>query len=222
MVAPYRVVDGDDPGRNLGGWSETGDIDLPGVLTVDYIRGSGSAPATSSVTFQGLVHFLAAVDFVASMINFVGATAGADVITARVTGDVQPQIVINADGKIEWGGGATPVDVSLFRDGSTRLHTVNTFATEGDVVMDVAGGGLNIREGVNARMGVTTLVAGTKVVATTECGANSRILLTTQAPGGTAGFLVVSARTAGTSFTILSSNVADTSVVAWFLVEPAV
>jgi hypothetical protein len=42
-----------------------------------------------------------------------------------------------------------------------------------------------------------------------------------QTPGGTPGFLRVSARTAATSFTILSSSGTDTSVVAWLLVEPA-
>lgn len=81
--------------------------------------------------------------------------------------------------------------------------------------------GFNVTEGTNKRMGVATLVAGTIVVSNTSVTANSRIFLTTQTPGGTAGFLVVSARTAGTSFTILSSNALDTSVVAWEIKEPA-
>jgi len=75
-------------------------------------------------------------------------------------------------------------------------------------------------EGDDAAMGVVTLVAGTKVVANERVTANSRIFLMTQAPGGTPGWLQVSARTAGTSFTILSSNAADTSVVAYLLLEP--
>ncbi len=75
-------------------------------------------------------------------------------------------------------------------------------------------------EGSNASMGVTTLVGGTKVVANTKVTANSRIFLMTQTPGGTAGWLQVSTRTAGTSFTILSSSGTDTSVVAYMIVEP--
>ena len=90
----------------------------------------------------------------------------------------------------------------------------------GPLDLQSAGQGLQVKEGANAKQGVATLVAGTVVVADTSVTANSRILLTTQAPGGTAGFLVVSARTAGTSFTILSSNVADTSVVAYEIFEP--
>ena len=221
MPAPFRVRDGDAPGRDLGGWDENGNIDLPGTLTVDTIRGSGSNPAASTTTFTGQVSFQQAVDLVATVIAFVGAAATSDVITAKVDGDAENQFVINADGKIEWGGGTTAVDVNLFRDGSTRLHTVNTFVTEGDLVMDVAGGGLFIKEGTNARQGVATLTAGTVTVATTEVTATSRIFLTCQEPGGTPGFLHVSARNAGQDFTILSSDGADTSDVAWLMTEPA-
>jgi len=82
-------------------------------------------------------------------------------------------------------------------------------------------GGLRPREGgANARMGLATLVAGTVVVNTSAVAANSRIFLTTTVPNGTVGFLRVSARVAGVSFTILSSSGTDTSQVAWLLVEP--
>lgn len=77
-----------------------------------------------------------------------------------------------------------------------------------------------IVEGSNAAMGVATLVGGSKVVANERVTANSRIFLQTQAPGGTPGWLQVSARTAGTSFTILSSSGTDTSVVAYLILEP--
>ena len=77
-----------------------------------------------------------------------------------------------------------------------------------------------IVEGSNASMGVATLVGGTKVVPNTKVTANSRIFLMTQTPGGTPGWLQVSARTANTSFTILSSSGTDTSVVAYMIIEP--
>jgi len=85
-----------------------------------------------------------------------------------------------------------------------------------------AGAGLNVKEGANCKQGTATLVAGTVVVSNTSVTANSRIMLTTQSVGGTAGFLVVSARTAGTSFTILSSSGTDTSTVAFQIFEPSV
>ena len=84
-----------------------------------------------------------------------------------------------------------------------------------------AGGGISIAEGANARMGRATLVGGTVTVANTSVTATSEIFLTCQTPGGTPGFLHVSARTAATSFTILSSSGADTSVVGWVIFEPA-
>jgi len=81
--------------------------------------------------------------------------------------------------------------------------------------------GFQVEEGApDARMGAIALVAGTRVVNTTAVTANSRIFLTNNAPGGTPGWLRVSARVAGTSFTILSSDALDTSTIAWEIREP--
>ena len=64
---------------------------------------------------------------------------------------------------------------------------------------------------------VATLAAGTVTDPSTAVTASSNIFLTSQADGGTPGFLRVSARTPGTSFTITSSNGADASEVAWII-----
>lgn len=93
-------------------------------------------------------------------------------------------------------------------------------ATFGGLDISLAGQGLKVAEGGNAKQGTATMVAGTVTVPNTSVTANSRIFLTNDSPGGTAGFLSVSAKVAGTSFTILSSNVADTSVVAYEIFEP--
>jgi len=65
---------------------------------------------------------------------------------------------------------------------------------------------------------VATLVAGTVVVANTSVTATSRITLDAQ-DNNTTGALRVSARTAATSFTITSSNAADTGVIYWRMSE---
>lgn len=70
------------------------------------------------------------------------------------------------------------------------------------------------------RSGTAVLIAGTVTVAATAVTADSRIVLTSQVDGGTPGWLRVSARTPATGFTITSSDAADTSTVAWLLVEP--
>ncbi len=93
--------------------------------------------------------------------------------------------------------------------------------TNGSVTIATAGYGLEIKEGSNAKMGLATLSGGTVTVSTTAVTANSRIFLTDQ--GGTVtnlGSVYISARTAGTSFTISSTNILDASDVAWMIVEP--
>ena len=82
---------------------------------------------------------------------------------------------------------------------------------------------LRVTEGANAKQGTATLVAGTVVVNNTSVTANSRIQLTAQNLGTVTSpsALCVSARTAGTSFTILASQNTDTSTVAYEIFEPA-
>lgn len=101
----------------------------------------------------------------------------------------------------------------------------STYANTPDAInIGSAGGGVAIKEGgATARMGVVTLVAGTATVNNTSVTANTRIFLTGQNNGasGTPGTPRVSARVAGTSFTITSSSGSDTSTVAYELKEPA-
>jgi len=90
----------------------------------------------------------------------------------------------------------------------------------GNIDVKVAGAGLQVKEGANCKQGTAVLVRGTVTMADTAATASSRIFLTSQADGGTPGFLRVSARTAGTSFTITSSSGTDTSIVAYEIFEP--
>ena len=90
----------------------------------------------------------------------------------------------------------------------------------GNVDVTAAGSGLRVAEGANAKQGTAVLVAGAVTVANTSVTANSRIFLTSQVDGGAPGFVRVSARVAGTSFTITSSSATDTSTIAYEIVEP--
>jgi hypothetical protein len=90
----------------------------------------------------------------------------------------------------------------------------------GNVDVSTAGSGLRVAEGANAKQGTAVLAgAATTTVADTAVTANSRIFLTSQVDGGTPGFIRVSSRVAGTSFTI-SALVTDTSTVAYQIFEP--
>lgn len=92
----------------------------------------------------------------------------------------------------------------------------------GNLDLQSAGTGIKVAEGANAKQGTAILAAGTVVVANTSVTANSRIMLTCQALGTVAvpSALCVSARTPGTSFTILASQATDTSTIAYEIFEP--
>jgi parallel beta-helix repeat protein len=68
-----------------------------------------------------------------------------------------------------------------------------------------------------ATSGSAVLVAGTVTVSTDEVRTGDLILLTCTTAGGTQGFPRISAIVNGTSFTITSSNGADTSTYAWLI-----
>lgn len=114
-------------------------------------------------------------------------------------------------------------------DGGDVEIYAGTGAVDGEVLIInsdlnvfTVGKGIAIKEGADAKMGVATLVGGTLVVNTTAVTANSRIFLTPQTISGVivATAVAVSARTPATSFTISSADVADTSDIAWMIVEP--
>lgn len=96
----------------------------------------------------------------------------------------------------------------------------NVTATFGNFDASLAGTGFRAAEGANAKQGTVALTAGgVGTVANTSVTATSRIFLTSQADGGTPGFLRVSARTPATSFIIKSSSATDTSVIAYEIFE---
>jgi hypothetical protein len=68
--------------------------------------------------------------------------------------------------------------------------------------------------------GTAILAAGVATVANAAVAAGSIILLTSQVDGGTPGWLRVSTRSNGVSFTITSSSNVDTSTVGWEIINP--
>jgi hypothetical protein len=134
---------------------------------------------------------------------------------AKVNGDTQNRLRVDSNGQHQWGSGSAAADCQLDRQAANILEVQLA-----DFDIATAGKGLRVKEGSNAKQGTATLTAGSVVVSNTSVTANSRIFLTSQADGGTPGFLRVSTRTAGTSFTITSSSGTDTSTVAYQIFEP--
>lgn len=102
---------------------------------------------------------------------------------------------------------------------TSPTFTGDVNSSTGNVLISTIGKGLQVKTGTNAKIGTSVLVAGTVTVTNTSVTANSRIFLTSQSDGGSPGFLRITAKTAATSFVITSSNAADTSTVAWLIVE---
>ncbi len=89
-----------------------------------------------------------------------------------------------------------------------------------NVVVSVAGKGIQIKEGANAKMGTGTLVAGVAVIATTAALTASRIFLSRSTLGGTTGdwsYTIINA----TSFTVTSTSLTETSSFVWMIFDPA-
>lgn len=143
--------------------------------------------------------------------NVARLTVGASQITAVAGAPITASDTTDAT-----SGSAAAIN-TLGGVGVTKKVWVGD-ATASAVTIGTAGGGISIKSGSNARCGTATLSAGTIVVANTSVTANTRVMCTVQAPGGTQGFLSTSKINA-TSFTITSTNAADTSVVAWALIE---
>lgn len=183
----------------------------PGNTATDtnlYRSGVGALTTDGSLSTGGQI---AAFDAV----NVRRTNSFDNAFTARDTDDPFLRYQVSCEGNTQWGDGAGAPDTNLYR------LSANNLATDDNLILATAGRSLRIKEGANACMGRATLVGGTVTVNTTAVSANSEVFLTCQTPGGTPGFLRVSARVAGTSFTILSSSGTDTSVVAWMIVEPS-
>jgi len=96
----------------------------------------------------------------------------------------------------------------------------NRMAMSGNVL---SVNGLNVGTGTNIsqiKHGRATLVGGIITVSDASVTTNSRIFVSSAVGGGTPGWLRISARNVGVSFTILSSSVSDTSQVDWMIVNP--
>ena len=107
------------------------------------------------------------------------------------------------------GAGAVSTVANQIQLG-TALHTVNF---PGKLSTPVGGAA--------AIVGSGTLIGGTATVATTAITANSLIFVTDSTTGAltNVGSLVVSAKSAGTSFTVTSTNILDTSTFSWLIIN---
>lgn len=187
------------------------EVGTPGTTNAQIYQSSGNfllenTTANSSINLRagGYVDIYANSGRVAQF-NFSGAGGQYLKMVNATTGN-SPSIAAE--------GSDTNITLALAGKG-----TGDVAVTTGNMNITTLGKGLKVKTGTNSKAGVATLVGGTVTVANTSVTANSIIMLTCLTPGGTPGFLRVSAVSAGTSFAITSSSASDTSVVSWFIVE---
>jgi hypothetical protein len=188
------------PTATVGQGVQTTETGIVQNATTDVVLLTQTNTATSSTGFISQTHH----------------TSASTILKARVTGDSSSRVAVSITGSTTLGPGNTGGDTTY---GRTKANTFGV--TTADLAVATAGRGLQIAEGSNAKMGTLTLTGATPVVvSTTAVTATSRIFLTSNTPGGTPAFSWVSARTAGTSFSV-TGTAGDTSTLAWMLVEPA-
>lgn len=73
---------------------------------------------------------------------------------------------------------------------------------------------------ISLRIGRAVLAGGTVTVLDSKITNKSKIFVFSQSNDGTTGHLGIASRVEGVSFTILSSSGADTSVLAYLIIEP--
>lgn len=131
-------------------------------------------------------------------------------------------------------GSSTPEPYAAYqvlKDGSDRITGVkfSGIVVEAPNSLDYEGYLVCVAEEASPLSGTATLSSGVATVSTSAVTANSRIFLQRHAAGGTTAGNVyeVTARTAGTSFTITAiilstglTGAADSSTIAWTIVEP--
>ena len=117
-------------------------------------------------------------------------------------------------------GGTVTGNVTV--NGALSVPSIGGISTSGNVDVTLAGDGLRVAEGANAKQGTALLAAGTVTVTNTSVTANSRIVCGLVSLGTVTvpSALGVTSRVAGTSFVILASQATDTSTVWYEIFEP--
>lgn len=206
---------------------------VAGVLSAaDHTTYSGYAAtiATKQSTTLTNAHILVGnVSNVATDVAVTGdvsiTNAGVTAITAAtvtgklITGFVSGAGTVAATDTILQAFNKINGNVALKAPLASPVFTGDVNASTGNILISTLGKGLQVKTGTNSKIGRAVLVGGVILVTNTSITANSQIFLTSQIDGGTVGSLRVSSRVVGTSFTISSSNVLDTSTVAWMIVE---
>ena len=191
-------------------------VSLP--FTTPEVQSLAAAAAGTQINVISGKGTAGAIGVTATFYDSLNSPQGvAQVVIGPVLNPVAPSTtaLLEVQGAIQ-----TTALASIIANGNLQSQLGDIIASAGNLLINTIGKGLRVKEGSGGKQGTILLSAGTAVVTNSNVTAASRIFLTAQDNLST-GALRVSARTAGTSFTITSSNAADSGVVAWEIFEPA-
>lgn len=133
------------------------------------------------------------------------------VLTRAATFDTSLGLLVGSSATTGGGNITTTGNLSIGAITSTGLSLLDSIKTT--TIKPISTGGAPI-------VGNATMVAGTITVNTTAVKANSVVMITRKTSGGTIGTAITYTITAGTSFTINSDSILDTSTFSWFILTP--
>jgi hypothetical protein len=196
-------------------------LHLSGTLPSERIQDTGTAGATAA--FIG--HY-GPSDVAVFGVNRNPVT-GAFVASGKTAAQIGIQTGTSLSSTIQFltsaVNGAAPGEIMRIAAnvlmGTTSDNAVDKLQVNGSTLTT----GIHITAGSNTKTGSGTLVGGTLAVANTSITANSKVFVQDTSSGvlTNVGSLVVSSKTAGTGFTVKSTNVLDTSSFDYFIIETA-
>ncbi len=211
MLASYGETDlyGEGvPGLKVGA---AGTVSLPQLTGNGFLKTTGGTGALSvdTTAYQPALTFTGTAD------NLIVTNGGGSITLASRLTSPQLITITGPAAPVTW---TTPAgSFTLARTDAAQTFTgAQTFA--GVTTLGSAGTPVkNIRHGRAA-----ALVAGTLTVADPGCTLNTRYFFTAYKLGNVSfpGTYYVSARTFGTSFTVISNQNADASTLDWMAIEP--
>ena len=100
-------------------------------------------------------------------------SAASQAVAAKVNGDTQSRVNIDAGGKITWGSGSAAGDTNLYRSAADELTTDDNFVVDGILTANHIHGNLAGAHYIHVKnTSGSTIAAGTPVYATGSVGAS--------------------------------------------------
>lgn len=130
------------------------------------------------------------------------------------------QHTANHESELPYNYTTNTQSVALIETQDYDGNTLTQVKGNGELSLSKLGRGLSIKEGTNGRMGTGILSSGTVTISNTSVTASSRIFIQPTASSASAGHLHVTI-SAGSSFTVTSSNASDGRTFNWVIFEPA-